>query len=444
MGKISLSNIIERLATKSGLSREASDNFMHAFVETIERGLQEDGIVKIKGLGTFKLQEVNDRESVDVNTGERITIKGYRRVTFTPDIIMKEFINRPFAHFEPTELNDGYPVDEETAAPDSLSDGNEESGITVVEEPVTEVEDNTIPEIVEEIVEKTEDFVEDTNVVEDEVEAISVAEEVLPEIIETVEETVENTEEDIVAETVEEETVRETVEGIVEENNIEEDTVESTEQPVEPITEEDSQPKRVRKKRRGGYLWFFLLFLIAFAAYTLCTHGVIFDDPVCDTEVDEQTDITVKPNLQEVLGAELEDMPESKAQQEKDVVKPVATESEPETPVIEQPQSKVPESPQPQEIEPAKPTTGSIFCEVKLIEPLASKPLKEITLSDTADYTIEGTLVTHELKSGETIIQLAKRYYGEKRLWPYIVKHNQMKDYNNLAIGQRIDIPILK
>ena len=85
MGKILLNNIAEELASKSDLTRDAADNFMRAFVATIEKGLQEDSIVKVKGLGTFKLLEVSDRDSVDVNTGERITIKGHRKVTFTPD-----------------------------------------------------------------------------------------------------------------------------------------------------------------------------------------------------------------------------------------------------------------------------------------------------------------------------------------------------------------------
>ena len=73
-----------------------------------------------------------------------------------------------------------------------------------------------------------------------------------------------------------------------------------------------------------------------------------------------------------------------------------------------------------------------------------SKTIKDITPADTTDYIIEGTLLTHELKNGETIIQLAKKYYGDKRLWPYIVKYNWMKDYNNVAIGQMINIPVLK
>ena len=113
MGKITLTTIAEELVARNGVSKELADNFVHAIVETIEKGLREDGLVKVKGLGTFKLMEMSDRGSVDVNTGERITIKGYRKVSFTPDSAMKEFVNRPFAHFEPTELNEGYPAEEE-------------------------------------------------------------------------------------------------------------------------------------------------------------------------------------------------------------------------------------------------------------------------------------------------------------------------------------------
>ena len=77
MEKISLSNLAEALAVKSCISREAASNFMHSFIKTIEKGLQENGMVKVKGLGTFKLLEVSERSSVDVNTGERIIIKEY-------------------------------------------------------------------------------------------------------------------------------------------------------------------------------------------------------------------------------------------------------------------------------------------------------------------------------------------------------------------------------
>ena len=134
MAKISLSNIAEELAVKGALTREAADNFVRAIVETIEKGLHDDNIVKIKGLGTFKLMEVSDRGSIDVNTGERITIKGHTKVSFTPDSAMKEFVNRPFAHFEPTELNEGYPEDDESVIADVASTEQE----VVIKENATE------------------------------------------------------------------------------------------------------------------------------------------------------------------------------------------------------------------------------------------------------------------------------------------------------------------
>ena len=81
---------------------------------------------------------------------------------------------------------------------------------------------------------------------------------------------------------------------------------------------------------------------------------------------------------------------------------------------------------------------------VPITKDLQNKSLKDITPADTTDYRIAGTLVTHELRNGETIIYLTKKYYGDKRLWPYIVKHNQMNDFNNVAIGQMINIPILE
>jgi nucleoid-associated protein YgaU len=75
---------------------------------------------------------------------------------------------------------------------------------------------------------------------------------------------------------------------------------------------------------------------------------------------------------------------------------------------------------------------------------LKAKAIKDITPADTTDYTMNGTFVVHELKRGETIIQLANMYYGDKRLWPYIVKYNRMEDFNNVAIGQMVNIPVLR
>ena len=80
---------------------------------------------------------------------------------------------------------------------------------------------------------------------------------------------------------------------------------------------------------------------------------------------------------------------------------------------------------------------------VPITESLAAKSIKDITIADTTEYTIGATLTKHELKSGETIIQLARKYYGDKRLWPYIVKYNNITDFNKVAVGMTIEIPVL-
>ena len=463
MGKISLSNIIEGLATRSGLSREATDNFMHAFVETIEKGLQEDGIVKVKGLGTFKLQEVNDRGSVDVNTGERITIKGYRKVTFTPDSAMKEFINRPFAHFEPVELNEGYPIDEDATEPDNASEETEEQEVVTMEEPIEALVEKPATELTTEATEETpvenagEQTVEEVATIEEteDTELTETTEEIEEPIVEiTIEEGVEEkvTEDEIVVDEVIKEEV---VEEVIEEEVVVEETIEeNSEEPIasteqqDPIIEEAPQPKPERKKRKGGCIWLilFLMLLIGAIAYGVWAYFT----PAEHYEHEDESSIVVKPNLQEELGDALSNEPKAeKAQpQEKQVVvDSVKEETEakptPDTSIVEQPQIVTEPTTKPQ-VEPAKEEAPALFCAVTLTESLASKPIKDITIADTTDYTISGTLVTHQLKSGETIIQLAKKYYGDKRLWPYIVMHNQMKDYNNLAIGQKIEIPILK
>lgn len=104
--KLLLQDFADHIALREGISKKDADTFARAFFDTIEQGLHEDKFVKIKGFGTFKLVAVSDRESINVNTGERIQISGHTKVSFTPDNSMKELVNRPFAHFESVDLND--------------------------------------------------------------------------------------------------------------------------------------------------------------------------------------------------------------------------------------------------------------------------------------------------------------------------------------------------
>ena len=502
MGKISLSNIAEELAIKSNITREAADSFIHAFFATVEKGLQEDNMVKIKGLGTFKLMAVSDRSSVDINTGERITIKGHTKVSFTPDSAMKEFVNRPFAHFEPTELNDGYPSEDDDELQDSVS--AEESDDVEVLEPamanaapltneVTELPEPTpsveksVTEVVEEEIE-TEKIEPETivaSVEEDEPmvpststeQECAVLEDVASEEVDPTETPEVETSEVVIPEDVapekenleEEVTDEVTTEAIAHEETSSEEEVDpetSTheeevasqaqeevalvspahdEKPAEAtdaITKKSSVTPKKEQKKRGGCVWgiLLILLLVVGVAYWFLPLAV-FEKQAHEEELIENNDIVVKPNLEEELGVEWGDEPKV------EVELSVKEELPAPTPVEETVSAStdvVIESPKYQGVKTTPEVPNAKFCSVTITESLEAKTIKDITPADTTDYLMEGTLVTHELKRGETIILLAKKYYGDKRLWPYIVKYNWMKDFNHVAIGQMVNIPVLK
>ena len=107
MSKLNIYDLCSVLVAKNGLDDKESHRFIKAMFDIIQEGLDEDKIVKVKGLGTFKIIEVDDRESINVNTGERVLIEGHSKLTFTPDSVMKEIVNKPFSQFETVILNEG-------------------------------------------------------------------------------------------------------------------------------------------------------------------------------------------------------------------------------------------------------------------------------------------------------------------------------------------------
>lgn len=137
MNKISIYDIAVTLVEKNGLTKSESEQFVAAMFDVIQEGLEKDGLVKIKGLGTFKIIDVDARESVNVNTGERVVIESHGKVTFTPDAVMKELVNKPFSLFETVVLNDGIDFDDvpENGAADSAGDVPTDSVETAAEEP---------------------------------------------------------------------------------------------------------------------------------------------------------------------------------------------------------------------------------------------------------------------------------------------------------------------
>ncbi len=124
MGKLSVQDLAAILVEKNGLDQEEATRFVSTIFEIIQDGIDKDKLVKVKGLGTFKIVEVEARESVNVNTGERVLIDGHSKVTFTPDATMKELVNKPFSSFETVALNDGVEF-EDTPTPKSAKDSNQ-------------------------------------------------------------------------------------------------------------------------------------------------------------------------------------------------------------------------------------------------------------------------------------------------------------------------------
>ena len=146
MGKITIQEIANKLTVQNGLTKKEATLFVNMMFETIREALERDKNVKVKGLGTFKIINVESRESVSVRTGERVVIDGHAKVSFTPDTVMKELVNKPFSQFETVILNDGVEFDDIK----DDADEEEEAKPAEVTEPVQEAEP------VEEVVEDAE------------------------------------------------------------------------------------------------------------------------------------------------------------------------------------------------------------------------------------------------------------------------------------------------
>lgn len=116
MGKLTIQDIAKVLSDRKGLSKNDASNFVNGMFDIIQQALERDMVVKVKGFGTFKIIDVDPRESVNVNTGERVLIEGHNKITFTPDQLLKEIVNKPFSQFETVVLNEGVDFAEDTTS----------------------------------------------------------------------------------------------------------------------------------------------------------------------------------------------------------------------------------------------------------------------------------------------------------------------------------------
>lgn len=388
--KITLQDLINLFSEKQGISKKDAELFVRSLFDLIEEALAAEKYVKVKGLGTFKLTEVDSRESVNVNTGERIEIQGHTKVSFTPDTTMKDLINKPFAHFETVILNDGVELeDTPVEVPEALE---MEEVVTPIVEIPTEVK-IPVQEEVSEIV-----------VVNEEV----AAEGVVPKIV-MVEEP-ETAESEIVEESdVIEELQLEIGEkvSIPEEIQVPEETpqenhqTETVEVPEEDkrifIEEKISEEKNVtesKEKSINRVLWGVIVVLVLIILF-----GVYW--------------MFLRPSdTPEVIPAEVV---------QEEVVMPIS--------VVEEKKQE------------------EVLKTIQFIELSKEELRKERvpSFADTLDYQIVGTQTEHTLQQGETIIRASVRFFGTKKYWPYIVKHNKdvLKDPDNIPAGIRLKIPKL-
>lgn len=167
MGKLTIQEIAAVLTEKNGFEKSEANKFVSAMFALIQERLETDQLAKIKGLGTFKIIDVEARESISVRTGERVTISGHSKVSFTPDAMMKELVNKPFSQFETVVLNDGVEFD------DIKDEGPEE------EESVEDAPQETTP--VQPLIEIVE---EESIPQETEASSLELAEKPMPEVVE--------------------------------------------------------------------------------------------------------------------------------------------------------------------------------------------------------------------------------------------------------------------
>ena len=374
--KITLQDLINLFSEKQGMNKKDAEAFVRTMIELIEEALTTEKYVKVKGFGTFKLTEVDSRESVNVNTGERIEIQGHTKVSFTPDATMKELINKPFSHFETVILNEGVELED-----------------TPIEEPESMVQEEIIPETIvaaektaiEEVTTIVEEPVVEEPIAEEPVIEVPVAEEPIVEetpVIET-----EEPQETLATETIEETPVVEKI-PMVEESH---PAMEETPVVVEP------QPEIVETKEKSinRILWgiiVVLVLIILFGAYWM------FLRPANDSQA---------PSVQ-----------------------PVQEEATIPAPIVE-------------EVKPQEDTVKAVqFIELSA-EELRNERVP--SFADTLDYQIVGTQEEYTLQKGETIIRVSVKFFGTKKYWPYIVKHNMdvLPDPDNIPAGVQLKIPKL-
>ena len=464
--RLTIQDLTDLLAAKHSMTKKDAEAFVKEFFLLIEQALENEKTVKIKGLGTFKLIDVDSRESVNVNTGERFQIKGHTKVSFSPDANLRDTINKPFAHFETVVLNENT-ILEDTPIEDTEEEeaGEEASAQTVLNEmgdnsETTAIEENEGTDNLSEEEPIQEEQIASRPLVEESIEELAITEEsaIVQELTEqtspkepeeiitetNIEEKVEQLEDEEVPEeevTIDEQqpaSIEEEKEKITAEKIIEQELLKANLQPVTPIVppaeketikpvqpEQVSQPvskKTAPEKEKSPVPY---LIAVIVVVLLLCGGVILFIyypdlfSSSSDKNALDMPPVTTQPVQPE---AQLSDTIAHKDTTKiitPDVSK-VATTTQP----VAKKEEAIPVKAEPQTVT-QQPATSAYL--------------------DSASYKITGTKTKYTIKEGETLTRVSLRFYGTKAMWPYIVKHNPkvIKNPNNVPYGTTIEIPEL-
>ena len=385
--KINLSQLAERLAQEGGMSKAAAEQFVKNFFDIISQRVLVEGLVKVKGLGTFKLIQMEDRESVNVNTGERFTIEGHQKISFVPDADLKDRINKPFAAFDTVEIS------KEQAEALSRMDEEEEQEAAA---PVA-------PAAPEKPAEEPKKSAKEKRLEQKQAKKAEEAK--------------------VKAQKQQEK--KETAKVV--------DT---------PTVKDITQKKGTRcllKVLIAILTMILVIGLVLFMLWPVVGNSVL---DIVEKNLNKSKIEMVSDTVKTVAPAEVAPVKAVEAPAETESAKPA------ESPAVKpaQPQQKPAEPAVKPAETPARTEalTAAKYPVIKLNSKDEAKDLSEFTLADVVNFSMEGVLDTYTLKKGETLTIVALNYYGSKKLWPYIAKYNNIKDPARLKAGTVVKVPVLK
>lgn len=418
--KLTLQYLIEALTKRHQMDPKDADAFVKAFFELIRRALERDKYIKVKGLGTFKRIETDSRGSDEEESEERTGTQGRSRITFTPDVAMRDSINKPFAHFETVILNEHTHFEDMDEEGERLSDESieqtspDDASLTEPETPVSEEnhEENHLSDVqgTEEeklpVVDKEESQNADIPQIESSVEADDASQS---------------------------ETHEEPVSQEAEKKEVVPEVVPATEHGSQSLSETplDSSDKKIQKEERSKLPW--CMYATILLVGVLIGGGIIW------------ALLSGRRYIPEALLREL--ISEKKVNNA--ILLPKSTEKKETLDTLAAMETVQADSVGRQKpVHVTLPTVSSAAPVVKAPAPVKDeKPqaVKRETLADTMEYTITGTMDTYTLQNGESLVKVALKYYGNKKLWPYIVRHNRkvIKNPDNVPVGTVLQIPKL-